>query len=130
MGVFAGHSSPEERGLLPDVDRLASITVASVNDDGSISGMTLAVDLDLLVGGATLVIGADAIAGVAWFIPPGASEPDRFSPFTEGTLDLRAAGTERGAAIAGTFAGVFGFAPTPGAANQHPRAIPWTGSNW
>ena len=112
-GVFAGHSSPEERGLLPDVDRLASIAVASVNDDGSISGMTLAVDLDLLVGGATLVIGADAIAGVAWFIPPGASEPDRFSPFTEGTLDLRAAGTERGAAIAGTFAGVFGFAPSP-----------------
>ena len=109
MGIFAGHSSPEERGLLPEVDKPASIVVASVADDGSISGMTLAVDLDLLAAGATLVIGADAIAGVTWSIPPGASAPDRFSPFTEGTLELVAAGTTPGAAIAGTFSGVFGY---------------------
>ena len=128
MGIFAGHSSPEERGLLPEVDQPASIVVASVDDDGSISGMTVAVDLDLLAAGATLVMGADAIAGVTWFIPPGASAPDRFSPFIEGTLELSAAGTTPGDPIAGTFSGVYGYAasltggdspdPTPGAANQ------------
>ena len=115
MGVFAGHSSPEERGLLPDVDKLASIVVASVDDDGSISGMTLAVDLDLLAAGATLVIGADAVAGVVWSIPPGASAPNRFSPFTEGTLELSAAATTPGTPIAGAFSGVYGYAaPLPG----------------
>ena len=113
MGIFAGHSSPEERGLLPEVDQPASIVVASVDDDGSISGMTLAVDLDLLAAGATLVIGADAIAGVTWFIPPGASAPDRFSPFTEGTLKLSTAGTTPGATIVGTFSGVYGDALSP-----------------
>ena len=113
MGIFAGHSSPEERDLLPEVDQPASIVVASVDDDGSISGMTVAVDLDLLTAGATLVMGADAIAGVTWFIPPGASAPDRFSPFTEGVLELSSAGTTPGAAIAGTFSGVYGDASSP-----------------
>ena len=113
MGVFAGHSSPEERGLLPEVDKPASIVVASVDDDGSISGMTLALDLDLLAAGATLVIGADAIAGVTWSIPPGASAPDRFSPFTEGTLQLSTAQATPGATIIGTFSGVYGYAPSP-----------------
>ena len=113
MGIFAGHSSPEERGLLPEVDQPASIVVASVDDDGSISGMTVAVDLDLLTAGATLVMGADAIAGVTWFIPPGASAPDRFSPFTEGVLELSTAGTTPGATIVGTFSGVYGDAPSP-----------------
>ena len=101
MGIFAGHSSPEERGLLPEVDQPASIVVASVDDDGSISGMTVAVELDLLAAGATLVMGADAIAGVTWFIPPGASAPDRFSPFTEGTLKLSSASTTPGAGSSG-----------------------------
>ena len=110
MGIFAGHSSPEERGLLPEIDQPASIVVASVDDDGSISGMTVAVDLDLLAAGATLVMGADAIAGVVWSIPPGASAPDRFSTFTEGTLELSAAGTTPGDPIAGTFSGVYGYA--------------------
>ena len=107
-GVFAGHSSPEERVLLPEVDKPASIVVAGVDDDGSVSGMTLAVDLDLLVAGATLVIGTDAIAGGIWSIPPGASAPDTFSPFTEGTLELSTAGTTPGATIAGTFSGAYG----------------------
>ncbi len=113
MGIFAGHSSPEESALLPGVDKPASIVVASVDDDGSISGMTLAVDLDLLAAGATLVIGADSIAGVTWFVAPGASAPDRFSPFTEGTLKLSSAGTKPGAAIVGTFSGVYGYAVSP-----------------
>ena len=117
MGVFAGHSSPEERGLLPEVDKPASIVVASVDDDGSVSGMTLTVDLDMLAAGATLVIGADAIAGGIWSIPPGASAPDWFSPFTEGTLELSTAQATPGAAIAGTFSGVYGYALAPSGGN-------------
>ena len=113
MGVFAGHSSLEESVLLPEVDKPASIGVAGLDDDGSVSGMTLAVDLDLLAAGATLVIGTDAIAGGVWSIPPGASAPDRFSPFTEGVLELSRAQATPGAAIAGTFSGVYGYAPSP-----------------
>ena len=113
MGVFAGHSSLEESALLPGVDKPASIGVAGLDDDGSVSGMTLVVDLDLLAAGATLVIGADAIAGGIWSIPPGASAPDRFSPFTEGTLELSTAQATPGATIAGTFSGVYGYALAP-----------------
>ena len=113
IGIFAGHSSPEESVLLPGVDKPASIGVAGLDEDGSVYGMTLAVDLDLLAAGATLVIGADAIAGGIWSIPPGASAPDSFSPFTEGTLELSSAGTTPGATIVGTFSGVYGYAPSP-----------------
>ena len=113
IGVFAGHSSPEESVLLPEVDKPASIVVAGVDDDGSVSGMTLAVDPDLLAAGATLVIGADAIAGGIWSIPPRASAPDSFSPFTEGVLELSRAQTTPGATITGTFSGVYGYAPSP-----------------
>ncbi|WP_419922645.1 CotH kinase family protein [Candidatus Poriferisodalis sp.] len=113
MGVFSGYSSPQESVLLPRVDKLASIVAAELNDDGSVSGMTLAVDLDLLAAGATLVIGADNIAGGIWSIPPGASVPEEFSPFTEGVLELSTAGTTPGAAIAGTFSGVYGYSVSP-----------------
>ncbi len=34
MGVFAGHSSPAEGGLLAEVDKPASIVVAGLDDDG------------------------------------------------------------------------------------------------
>ena len=113
VGIFAGHSKPEEGALLPGVDKPASIVVAVLNDDGSVSGMTLAVDLDLLAAGATLVIGADAIAGGIWSIPRGASAPDSFSPFTEGVLKLSRAQATPGATIVGTFSGVYGYAPSP-----------------
>jgi spore coat protein CotH len=114
VGVFAGHSSPEESFLLPDVARPASVTVARLNEDGSLTGMTLAVDPDLLVAGARLVIGEDAVAGGTWSIPAGASAPDAFSPFTEGTLELSRAGTTPGAALAGAFSGFYGLLPVTG----------------
>ena len=117
VGVFAGYSSPEERALLPGIDNLASITIAGVDADGRLTGMTLAVEMDLLAAaGSTLVIETDAVAGGVWSVPPGGFEPDWFSPFTQGTLELSTAGTTRGADIAGTFSGVYGYAP--GAANQ------------
>ena len=114
-GVFAGHASPAERGLLPDIDDPASIGVAGPDVDGSITGMTLALDLDLLKPGAALVIGVDAIAGGVWTIPAGAATPDSFTPFAEGTLELSEAGSARGDAIAGTFSGRFGWDPVPSA---------------
>ncbi len=112
-GVFAGHASPDEAGLLPDADEPASIVVASIDDDGSLSGMSLVVERDMLVPGATLVIGTGAIAGGVWSFPPGAAEPDSFSPFAEGTLRLSEAGTARDDAIAGTFSGRYGWDPAP-----------------
>ena len=112
-GVFAGHASPDEAGLLPDADEPASIVVASIDDDGSLSGMSLVVERDMLAQGATLVAGTGAIAGGVWSFPPGAAEPDSFSPFVEGTLRLSEAGTARDDAIVGTFSGRFGWDPAP-----------------
>ena len=108
VAVLAGHSSEEELALLPETDDHASIVVLSLDDDGALSGMTLVLDMKYLAAGATAVIGADLVAGGVWSIPPGASEPDSFSPFTEGMLDLSSGGTTPGAVIAGTFAGAFG----------------------
>ena len=114
-GVFAADASPEERSLLPGVDKPASIVVVNIGDDGSVSGMSLVVDPGLLVPGATLVIGIGAIAGGVWSIPPGEAAPDSFSPFVEGTLELSEAGTSaRRDAIDGAFSGRFGWDAVPG----------------
>ncbi len=108
LGAIARLSSAEEKLLLPAIDETASIIVLGVDDDGSISGMTLVLALEQLAAGATLVIGEDAIAGGIWSIPPGAAEPSFFYPFAGGALSLTEAGTEPGAGITGEFAGVFG----------------------
>ena len=112
-GVFAGEASPEERILLPGVDDAASIVVVKLEGDGSVAGMSLVIDPRRLAAGTTLVIGVDAMAGGIWSIPPGASAPDSFSPFTEGVLELSSGGTAPGAAIVGAFSGVYGWAPSP-----------------
>ena len=109
IGVFAGNANPEERVLLPNVEVPASIVVAGLEPDGSVNGMSLVVDPRELSAGKTLVIGVDAIAGGIWSIPPGASSPDSFSPFTEGALELSSGGTTPGAAIAGDFRGAYGW---------------------
>ena len=123
IGVFAADASPEERVLLPDIDKPASIVVVSIDDDGSVSGMSLVVDPSRLVPGATLVIGNGAIAGGVWSIPPGDAAPDSFSPFAEGTLELSEAGTQRGAAIDGAFSGRFGWDLSPAAADSEPALV-------
>ena len=111
VGVFAGHASPEESVLLRSVEGPASIVVAGLGPDGSVNGMSLVVDPRALAAGTTLVIGVDALAGGIWSIPPGASSPESFSPFTEGTLELSNGGTAAGAVIAGTFSGTYGWSP-------------------
>ena len=110
LGVIAGQASPDERLLMPGVKDLASIAVLGYEDDGwlGLVGMTLVMPKALLTGGATLVIGEDSIAGGIWAIPAGATEPEIFLPFSEGTLVLAESGTEPGAVIAGSFSGSFG----------------------
>ena len=108
FGVIAGPAGPDERLLLPGVGELASIAVVGFEDDGSLVGLTLALPESLLTDGATLVIGRDTIAGGIWAIPPGATEPQFFLPFTEGTLVLTKAETAPGAAIVASFSGVYG----------------------
>ena len=114
-GVIAGTASPEEKDLLPDTAETASLSVLSFRPDGSIEGFTLVLSLARLSGGATLVIGEDEVAGLRWSIPAGADAPDRFSLFTEGRLELDAAGSEPGAAITGRFYGAWGGVPLPAA---------------
>ena len=111
IGVFAGDANPEESVLLRSVEGPASIVVAGLGPDGSVNGMSLVVDPRELAAGRTLVIGVDAIAGGIWSISPGASSPESFSPFTEGTLELSSGGTAAGAVIAGTFSGAYGWSP-------------------
>ncbi len=113
VAVIAGHASPEEQAILPGAGELASIAIFGVEPDGSVNGLTIVLPLSQLTGGATLVIGEDGIAGGVWTIPAGAAAPDSFSPLTSGTLELSEAGTEPGAAIVGSFSGVFGPAPGP-----------------
>ena len=108
LGVIAGYSGPDEKILLPDVAQTASIVVLGVEEDGSISGMTLVIDLNQFAPGAALVIGEDAVAGGVWSIPAAATTPDSFAPFTQGQLKLSDAGTEHGAPIVGSFSGVYG----------------------
>ena len=113
VAVLAGHSSEDELALLPQTDDHASIVVLSLDDDGTLSGMTLVLDMKHLAAGAAVSIGADLIAGGVWSVPPGASQPDSFSPFTEGVLELSAGGTTASAPIVGAFSGVFGDAAPP-----------------
>ena len=112
VAVIAGHASPDEQAILPGAGALASIAIFGVEPDGSVNGLTIVLLLSHLTGGATLVIGEDEIAGGVWTIPSGAAAPDSFSPFTTGTLELSEAGTEPGAAIVGSFSGVFGGIPS------------------
>ena len=112
VAVISGHASPEEQAILPGAGALASIAIFGVEPDGSVNGLTIVLPLSHLTGGATLVIGEDEIAGGVWTIPSGAAAPDSFSPFTTGTLELSEAGTEPGAAIVGSFSGVFGGIPS------------------
>ena len=128
LAALAGHSDGEETALLPQTDDHASIAVLSLDDDGSLSGMTLVLDVKYLKAGATVSIGADLIAGGVWSIPPGASAPDSFSPFTEGVLELSSAGATPGAVIAGVFTGAFGDTRLPtGAAAEASTASPGAG---
>ena len=112
VAVIAGHASPEEQAILPGAGELASIAVFGVEPDGSVNGLTIVLPLSQLTGGTTLVIGEDEVAGGTWSIPAGAAAPDSYSPFTTGTLELSEAGMEPGAAIVGSFSGVFGGIPS------------------
>ncbi len=111
--VISGHASPEEAEILPGAENPASITLLAAQPDGSLSGMTLVMHQSRFTPGATLVIGQGGIAGGVVTIPPGSIVPDSFIPFTEGTLELLEAGTKDGAAISGSFSGVFGGARLP-----------------
>ena len=106
VGAIAGHASPEEQPILPGVDDLASIAILGFEPDGAISGLTIVLPRSLLTTGATLVIGEDPVAGGTWYIPAGASAPDRYTPFISGTLELLEAGV--GGKIVGRFRGEFG----------------------
>ncbi len=105
--ALAGLADPEERLLMPGVENLVSIISFSLDEYGTLKGMTFVLPMSLLTDGTALVIGKDNIAGGVWEIPPGSSELEFFLPFFTGTLELSNAGTEPGAAIVGAFSGGF-----------------------
>ena len=105
--AIAGDASPEESGLMPGVDGLASIAIFGIEADGSVQGMTFVLPMSLLIDGTTLAIGKDSIAGGIWSIPLDGDAPDSFWPFIEGTLELSEAGSDEGATISGSFSGVY-----------------------
>ncbi len=108
VAAIVGPATPAEQEILPGVGDLASLSIFSVDADGSVNGMTIVLPVAQLTPGATRVIGEDAIGGGGWSIPPGAAAPSSFLPFTAGMLALTEAGTEDGATVAGRFSGVFG----------------------
>ena len=122
VAAIVGPATPSEQEILPGVGELASLTIFSVDADGSVNGMTIVLPVAQLTPGATRVIGEDAIGGGVWTIPPGAPAPTSFLPFTAGTLELTEAGTGDGAAVAGRFAGVFGE-PRPARTGEAPGAF-------
>ena len=109
-GIIAGAASPEEKDLLPGTVDPVSLAALSFRPNGSIEGFTLVLPLARLSGGATLIIGEDEIGGGRWSIPAGSAAPDRFSPFTEGRLELDTASFEPGSTITGRFYGAWGGA--------------------
>ena len=109
--VVAGLAGPDEQLLLPGVEDLASVVAFGLEEDSSLTGMTIVLPVPLLIDGATLVIGKDSIAGGIWEIPLGGFELNFFLPFTEGTLVLSKAGTGPMAAIVGSFSASYGELP-------------------
>ena len=116
--VTGGHAGPDESALLPGMGSLASLTVITVQSDGSVGGMTLVMPMELLASEDALVVGQDTIAGGVWTLPPGGVVPDNFWPFTEGTLTLTEAGATEGSAISGSFWGRFGDAALQAGATE------------
>ena len=112
-GATAGPASPQEAADI-GVENAALITVMGLYPDGTIQGFTVWLPIDRISSGATLTIGVDAgVGGAVWHIPPGSSEPQGFIPVTSGGIELTAAGTVPGAAIAGTLYADFGGVPEP-----------------
>ena len=117
-GATAGPASPQEAADI-GVEDAALFTVMGLYPDGTIQGVTFWMPIDLIVAGATLIIGVDSgVGGAVWHIPPGGSEPGGFIPVTGGGIELTEGSTAAGAAIAGTlyasFDGEPDAAPEPG----------------
>ena len=110
-GATAGTASPQEEADI-GVKNAAMVTVMGLYPDFTIQGFTVWLPIDRISAGAKLSIGVDdGVGGVIWQIPPGKTEPEGFIPVTAGGIELTAAGTEPGAAIAGRLYASFGEPP-------------------
>ena len=117
-GATAGLASPQEEADI-GVENAALITVMGLYPDGTIQGVTFWLPIDRISAGAALTIGVDAgVGGAVWHIPPGGSEPQGFIPVPGGRIELTAARTEPGAAIAGTLYADFGDGAVSGSESE------------
>ena len=111
-GATAGLANAKEAAEVGLEDG-AFLSVMRLEADFSIEGITVWLPVDLLSAGAELTIGESDVGGVQWTMPPGAAAPEAYLPIVAGTLELAAAGTERGAVISGRLSGAFGFGAPP-----------------
>ena len=126
-GATAGHASAYEAAEV-GLKEAAFISVVTLQPDFSLAGFTVWLPPELVADGAALVLGTDGVGGVFWTMPAGAAAPEQFFPFTEGTLELAAAGTGRGAVVSGRFSGAVDFPAAPAAADPTEAAAAATGA--
>ncbi len=125
-GSSAGPAGADEAADV-GLEQAAFITLMTLLPDFSVAGFTVWLPPELVTDGAALVIGQDGVGSVFWTMPAGAAAPQRFVPVTAGTLELAAAGTAPGAAIAGRFSGAVDFpAPPPDTEAAGAEAAPAT----
>lgn len=107
LGVVAGPASPEETAGF-GIEDAASLVILTLVPGGAIEGITFVLPKAKFSGGASLSLSEGEVRGGYWSIPAGETSPDRFVPFTEGTLELIEADMESGSTIAARFNGSIG----------------------
>ena len=99
-GATVGFATAQEAADV-GLEEAVYVTLMGLNDDFSVSGITLWLPPGLLEGGAILSIGEGGVGGVSWELPPGGTFPEEFTPITGGVIELAEVGTEPGDPVSG-----------------------------
>ena len=103
-GATAGLARPDEAAQM-GVKEAAVLTFMTMGPDFAIDGITAWLPPERTAAGARAAIGEQGVGGAAWWLPPGAAEPEDFVPIISGGLELDAAGMKPGAVVSGRFYG-------------------------
>ena len=112
-GATAGLATAQEAADV-GLEEAVYVTLMGLNEDFSISGITLWMPPGLLESGAILSIGEDGVGGVSWELAPGETFPEDFTPIYGGVIELSEAGMEHGAAVSGRIEVTIGGFPGDG----------------
>ena len=120
-GATAGLASDKEAADV-GLEEAAYIILMGLNEDFSMSGITLWMPPSLVESGAILSIGEDGVGGVSWELAPGETFPEDFTPITGGVIELSEVGMEPGDAVSGRIEVTIGGFPDGGYATPEPEA--------